>query len=109
VRQQARVAVPRRFTQPVREILGLQPRLERRDGRRALRLLEHPRFRAAYDFLMLRAEAGEVAGEIADWWTRLQTLEPDARLSEVAKIATTGSRSPGSGRRRRRRRKTPTA
>jgi len=108
-RQQTRVAVPRRFTQPVREMLGLQPRLERRDGRRALRLLEHPRFRAAYDFLLLRAEAGEVVGEIADWWTRLQSLEPDARLSEVAKSAASAPRPPGSGRRRRRRRRTPTA
>src|SRR5690606_6188951 len=65
VRQQARVAVPRRFMLPMREIIGLQPRFERRAGRRALRLLDHPRFRAAYDFLLLRAAAGEVDPELA--------------------------------------------
>src|SRR5690606_27115785 len=62
-RQQARVAVPKRFTLPLREIVGLQPRFEFREGRRALRLLDHPRFRAAYDFLLLRAAAGEVDQE----------------------------------------------
>ena len=51
-RQQARVAIPKRFTLPMRELVALQPRFERRDGRRALRLLDHPRFRAAYDFLL---------------------------------------------------------
>ena len=55
-----RIAVPKRFSLPMRELVMLQTRFERRSGRRALRLLEHPRFRAAYDFLLLRAEAGEV-------------------------------------------------
>ncbi|HKS58623.1 MAG TPA: polynucleotide adenylyltransferase PcnB, partial [Steroidobacteraceae bacterium] len=64
-RQQQRVAVPKRFTLPLRELVGLQPRFERREGRRALRLLNHPRFRAAYDFLLLRAEAGEADPELA--------------------------------------------
>ena len=71
-RQQARVAVPKRFTLPLREIVGLQPRFERREGRRALRLLNHPRFRAAYDFLVLRAAAGEADAELAQWWTDIQ-------------------------------------
>ncbi len=43
-RQQSRVAVPKRFTLPLREIVGLQPRFAQREGRRALRLLDHPRF-----------------------------------------------------------------
>jgi poly(A) polymerase len=44
-----------------------------------MRLLEHPRFRAAYDFLALRSESGEVAHELVDWWTRFQTATDDER------------------------------
>jgi poly(A) polymerase len=57
----------------MREIWMLQLRLENKGGRRSQRLLTHPRFRAAYDFLLLRAEAGEVPTETGDWWTELQT------------------------------------
>jgi poly(A) polymerase len=94
--QQARVALPRRLVQAIGEICCLQPRFEEREGRRAMRLLEHPRFRAAYDFLLLRAEAGEVARELAEWWTRVQALDPEQRALELAD----GKRRP---RRRRRR------
>ena len=75
--------VPKRFSLPMRDLIMLQPRFERRSGRRALRLLEHPRFRAAYDFLLLRAESGEIDPELADWWTELQELSPDDRIAEV--------------------------
>ncbi|HSN71860.1 MAG TPA: polynucleotide adenylyltransferase PcnB, partial [Steroidobacteraceae bacterium] len=107
-RQQARVAVPRRFVQPMREMLSLQPRFERRDGRRALRLLEHPRFRAAYDFLALRAAAGEVDPELAAWWTEVQTLSAEERIAHVERrtgSAAGTSETPRRPRRRRRRRK----
>jgi poly(A) polymerase len=70
--QQARIAMPRRFKQPMTEIFEIQARFEQRRGKRPLRLLGHPRFRAAYDFLLLRAEAGEVEQEVADWWTAFQ-------------------------------------
>jgi poly(A) polymerase len=105
-RQQARVAIPKRFTLPLREIVGLQPRFERRDGRRALRLLEHPRFRAAYDFLLLRAAAGEAEAELAQWWTDIQQLPAEERIARV-EPAGGAARSPGSRRRRRRRRRAP--
>ena len=82
-RQMRRIALPKRFSMPMRELIMLQTRFERRSGRRALRLLEHPRFRAAYDFLLLRAEAGEIDREMADWWTRLQQLSPEARIAAV--------------------------
>lgn len=68
--QLERVAIPKRFSMPMREIMLLQSRLERYRGKRARRLLSHPRFRAAYDFLLLRAEAGDAPQELADWWTR---------------------------------------
>ncbi|MFE8033671.1 polynucleotide adenylyltransferase PcnB [Thiohalocapsa marina] len=79
-RQQRRVSVPKRFGLPMREIWGLQPRLERRQGKRPLALLGHPRFRAAYDFLLLRAEAGEVDPELAAWWTRFQEVDTAERV-----------------------------
>ena len=108
-RQQARVAVPKRFTLPLREIVGLQPKFERRQGRRALRLLEHPRFRAAYDFLLLRAESGEVDAELAQWWTDIQELPTEERLARVEEDDG-GARTPsGAPRRARRRRRRPPA
>ncbi len=66
------VALPRRFAAPMIEIYQMQPRFMQRTGKRPLRLLAHPRFRAAYDFLVLRAAAGEADKELADWWMRIQ-------------------------------------
>ena len=72
--QQSHTAYPKRFSIPMKEMLVMQWRFENRRGIRALRLLEHKRFRAAYDFLLLRACSGEVTQESADWWTEVQTL-----------------------------------
>jgi poly(A) polymerase len=104
--QVRRVAVPRRFTLPLREMLALQPRFERREGRRALALLQHPQFRAAYDLLLLRAQAGAVPQELADWWTEIQTLpaaERQPRIAALAPVVPEGA--PLEPRRRRRRRR----
>ena len=113
MRQQSRVAVPKRFTLPLREIVGLQPRFALREGRRALRLLDHPRFRAAYDFLLLRAAAGEVDQEVAQWWTDIQPLSTDQRTEMVEHRGegSADSEVPGGRpkRRRRRRRRAPPA
>ena len=57
-RRRRAIAIPRRFALGVREMFALQPRLEHPRGRRALRVLEHPRFRASYDLLLLRAQLG---------------------------------------------------
>jgi poly(A) polymerase len=77
--QVARIALPRRFSRVTREIWALQPRLMNRSGKRPMRMLEHPRFRAAYDFLVLRAQAGEDLQELADWWTKFQEVDPQER------------------------------
>jgi poly(A) polymerase len=77
--QAEQIAVPRRFEATIKEIWSLQPRFEQRAGSRPFRLLEHPRFRAAYDFLLLRAEGGEAPQALADWWTRFQDASPDER------------------------------
>jgi poly(A) polymerase len=107
-RQQKRVAIPKRFTLPMREIITMQPRFERREGRRALRLLEHPRFRASYDFLLLRAAAGEADPELAQWWTDIQSLPTEEKVKKV-EPGSESERSGGTGRRRRRRRRRPPA
>ena len=110
IRQQARVAIPKRFTLPMREIIGLQPRFERREGRRALRLLSHPRFRAAYDFLLLRAASGEVPEELATWWTDIQGANEEERIARVEQRNDDAPGAPRTGpRRRRRRRRAPRA
>ncbi len=78
-RQVASIAMPRRFTRIAKEIWSLQPRLQNLAGKqskRATRLLTHPRFRAAYDFLLLRAAAGEPVADAAEWWTQQQIDMP---------------------------------
>ena len=82
--QITRITLPRRFSVPMREMLQLQPRFHRRQGRRAAVLLQHRRFRAAYDLLVLRTELGDVPAELADWWTRVQVLPPDEQHREFA-------------------------
>jgi len=98
--QQRRIAIPRRFTVPMREMLALQPRFQTMRGRRAMNLLEHRRFRAAYDFMMLLSDVGKVDEEIADFWTEAQTLSVDDRAERFQIDA-----KPRARRRRRRRRR----
>lgn len=85
--QQRRVAIQKRFALPMREIWALQPRLERRQGKRPMVLLGHPRFRAAYDFLLLRAEVGESDPELAQWWTRFQDVDAAERAKMLGGAA----------------------
>jgi len=70
--QCGRIAIPKRFSFPMREILQMQPRFEGRKGKRAQALLAHRRFRAAYDLYLLRGLLGEVPPEDLDWWTEAQ-------------------------------------
>ena len=93
--QLERVSLPRRFSTPMQEIWALQSRFVNRRGKRPKRLLAHPRFRAAYDFLLLRAASGEAEQELADWWTAFQDNDADAPAPSV----------PGTSRRRPRRRR----
>ena len=106
--QQSRVAIPRRFGIPMRELLMLQPRFNRRSGVKSLSLLQHPRFRAAYDFLLLRAQVGVADPELAKWWTDIQVLPQEERVALVqarpAEPLAEGAGVAAPGRRRRRRR-----
>lgn len=95
--QQSRVSIPRRFTTPMREMLAMQPRFDVRHGKRAMRLLEHRRFRAAYDFMMLRASCGDFDTDLAEFWTNVQVQGGDQRAASFAlddKPKTTKNRRP---------------
>ena len=103
-----RVAVHRRFILGLRDMFALQPRLESPRGRRALRTMEHPRFRAAFDLLQLRAQFGMADGAIVEWWSRMQSANAEqravmaeslGRASGAAPARSGASRSRG-GRRR---------
>ena len=93
--QAAVMSTPKRFSLPMREIWMLQLRLEDMGGRRSRRMLSHPRFRAAYDFLLLRAEAGEVPVATGEWWTKFQEDNPQDGVQKT---------TPARPRKRRRRR-----
>ncbi len=69
-----RVAIPRRFTITMEEIWSLQPRFEQIQRKKVFRLLAHPRFRAAFDFLLLRAAESPAIGELGQWWAHAQQL-----------------------------------
>jgi poly(A) polymerase len=98
--QQSYTSLPKRYSVPMREILQLQHRFENRKGARAERFLAHKRFRAAYDFMVLRASCGEVDEEIAQWWTEVQQRSEAERKQAfgVGRRKSTGRRG---GRRRR--------
>ena len=111
-KQIARMAMPRRFTNVTREIWALQSRLEKPTPKRVARVLEHPRFRAAYDFLLLRAEAGDPVKDDAEFWTSFLAAEDGARealLQDLGSHNPESSRPAGAKRRRRRRRRPPAA
>ena len=97
--QAGKLAIPHRHGADMREIWALQPRFLQRAGRRPFRLLEHPRFRAGYDFLRLRGEGGDAETAIGEWWERFQHAE-EAERSQM--LVNDGE--PGRRRRRRRRR-----
>jgi poly(A) polymerase len=107
--QAQRVAVPRRFSLVMEEIWALQPRFEQRMKKRVMRFLSHPRFRAAYDFLVLRAEADPALAELAQWWADAQSADPetlgDMITQPVAAAPATPGAKPAAKRRRRRRRR----
>jgi poly(A) polymerase len=82
--QAQRVAIPRRFAGSIEEIWILQPRFEQRIKKRVFRLLAHPRFRAAYDFLLLRSSESPALGELAEWWTAAQAMDHQELARQLA-------------------------
>ncbi|RPJ64862.1 polynucleotide adenylyltransferase PcnB [Alteromonas sediminis] len=93
-RQCQRIMIPKRFSTVIRDIWHLQRRLPKRFGKRAYQLLEHPKFRAGYDFLLFR---GEIEGgdlyELAQWWTQFQTAAPAKQKKLLSGLKNQGSKS----------------
>ncbi len=105
--QRETITLPQRFAGITREIWMMQPRFEQRTSKAALRMVEQARFRAAYDFLLLRAAAGEIEPELAEWWTNFIESDPDIRQELInqrqraqARHSSAATAEPG-GRRRR--------
>ena len=86
-------AIPRRFTLAMREIWSMQLTLVKRGGNRANRSMENPRFRAAYDFILLREQTGESLNGLGNWWTKYQDASEDERQAMVKKLNTHQSRN----------------
>ncbi len=98
VAQARKVALHRRFSTIAKEIWFMQPRFRKRRGKRALRLINERRFRAAYDFLLLRVYEEPELAELAQWWTDVQEIDPE----DQAKRVQAAPREDGVKRRRRR-------
>ena len=95
-KQQLFTSIPKRFSGPMRDIWFLQSRLPSRFGQKPDRIMEHKRFRAAYDFLLLREQSGEETGRLGEWWTEYQ------EATEERKVAMKQSSSNGRPRKRKR-------
>ena len=98
--QAEKLAITRRIAGDIKDIWALQPRFEQRSGKRPYGLLEQPRFRAGYDFLLLRAQSGEVDAELAEWWTGFIERDGDDRNAMLLPPSADGAKK-----KRRRRRK----
>src|SRR5262249_5405994 len=83
----------------MRDIWSMQPRFERRVGKGPHKLLEHPRFRAGYDFLILRCESGELDAELGEWWTAFYDGDAEQREALINNTPTSGG---GTGAKRKR-------
>jgi poly(A) polymerase len=101
--QRDTLAIPKRFDATMKELWLMQPRFLQRGGHRPFRLLEHPRFRAAYDFFALRAASANAPQEAAHWWERFQEADPDER----ERMLVGDESGPKKKRRRRRSKKKP--
>jgi poly(A) polymerase len=85
--QHKKLAIPRRFDAVIKEIWTMQPRFEARIGQKPFRLITHPRFRAAYDFMLLRCESGELSMELGEWWKTFLAVDNEERQKMLPKQA----------------------
>ncbi|MES2536599.1 MAG: polynucleotide adenylyltransferase PcnB [Pseudomonadota bacterium] len=101
--QTDKLALQRKIASDMRDIWAMQPRFERRTGKSPYKLLEHPRLRAGYDFLLLRCESGEIDAELGEWWTAFMNADGGEREALLAQKPKTDSESAGAKKRPRRR------
>lgn len=98
------LAIQRRYVADMREIWLMQPRFEKRQAAAVNRLVQHIRFRAGLDFMLLRSESGQFDTELAQWWNEFASAAAEGR-AELMSLATASSREGGAKKPRRRRRK----
>lgn len=104
--QSSGMTIQRRFESDMREIWSMQPRFEKRVGRYPYRLIESPRFRAGYDFMLLRCATGEQNPALGEWWTSFITADPAEQETLMASAKNdSGNSNPNSPAKKRRRRK----
>lgn len=82
--QTEKLALQRKIGTDMRDIWSMQPRFERRTGKAPHKLLEHLRFRAGYDFLLLRCASGEIDAELGEWWTAFYESDEAGREALIA-------------------------
>ncbi|WP_338767491.1 polynucleotide adenylyltransferase PcnB [Massilia sp. METH4] len=91
--QTEKLALQRKIGSDMRDIWAMQPRFERRNGKNPYKLLEHVRFRAGYDFLLLRCASGEIDQELGDWWSAFYEADETVRAEMVSAISSGGPAS----------------
>ena len=101
--QAEKLAITRRVAGDIKDIWTLQPRFDQRSGKRPYGVLEQPRFKAGYDFLLLRAESGEIETELGEWWTDFMNADGEARAAMLLPP------KPDEAKKRRRRKRRPAA
>lgn len=99
--QARKLAITKRIAGDIKDVWSLQPRFEKRAGKTPYRLIEQPRYRAAWDFLRLRAQSGEIDMALVDWWHRFAHASPEQRETLIAE-APQSAASPAKRKRRRR-------
>jgi poly(A) polymerase len=97
------LALQRRIATDMRDIWAMQPRFERRNGKNPYKLLEHPRFRAGFDFLLLRCESGELDAELGNWWATFYAGD----VAERERLVNSAAREPQGEKKKRPRRRGP--
>ncbi|CAH1747658.1 poly(A) polymerase I [Thauera humireducens] len=103
--QAGKLAITRRIVGDIKDIWALQPRFDKRAGKTPYRLIEQPRYRAGWDFLRLRAQAGEIPMEIVDWWDRFAHAGHDEREALIRQAP--AESAPAAAKKRRRKRRKP--
>ncbi|MGZ8292343.1 MAG: polynucleotide adenylyltransferase PcnB [Telluria sp.] len=101
--QTEQLALQRRIASDMRDIWSMQPRFERRNGKTPYKLLEHPRFRAGYDFLLLRCASGEIEMELGEWWTAFY----EGDVAEREQLVVAANSAPAGAKRKRAPRRAP--
>ncbi|MFZ6735859.1 polynucleotide adenylyltransferase PcnB [Undibacterium sp. Ji42W] len=89
------LAIQRKIGSDMRDIWAMQPRFEKRAGKTPYKVLEHPRLRAGYDFLLLRCASGEIDEEIGEWWTDFMegdSAEREQLINSKPKTAEAGAK-----------------